>query len=194
MRGGGGQRRHPNGYTFFDSPQTRGCVCVANQRGGLADVASPRVRPPGSSPRAPQPGGGSELWFLPRWWWCPVQDSAGRVRAPGAKTAIFTPKVHFGLKMVEFCENGAFHIKLVIFTKHVFWGRKGLRGDSGAEKVWVSLGFTRGWRGVTRKRGNPRRTEIHLKTHNARLFSENVILTSPPPQKPWFSYLKHPRN
>ena len=66
---------------------------VANQRGALADVAPPRVRPPGSSPRAPQPGVGSELWFLSR----------PSVRASWANLG--TPESQNSCKFKKFHEN-----------------------------------------------------------------------------------------
>ncbi len=72
-------------------------------------------------------------------------------------------RYHFGLKMVISRENGAFSPEIGHFHQNRFWGKKGLRGDSGAEKVWFSLGFTRGWRGVTRKRGNQWKHEFTWK-------------------------------
>ena len=42
-----------------------------------------------------------------------VQDSAGRVRAPGAHTTISTQKCTFGQKTVIFRENDAFPLKFI---------------------------------------------------------------------------------
>ena len=107
VRGGGGSAATRTGLHFWTPPQTRGCVRNANQREALADVASPRVRPPGSSPRAPQPGVGSELWFLSSS--CAVVvcvvGSRGRVPAPGAENRNFHPKSAIWGEMVEFHEN-----------------------------------------------------------------------------------------
>ncbi len=87
-----------------------------------------------------------------------VQDPAGRVPPLGRKPPFSPQKCTLGLEMVIFRKNSAFDLKSAIFTKNRFWGKKGLRGDSGAEKVWFPLGFTRGWRGMTRKRRNQRET------------------------------------
>ncbi len=129
--GGGGQSRHPNGSTFFDSPQTRGCVCAASQRvRGCGFPARPSARE--LAPR-PHPGAAPELWFLS----CPCGGVRSRIPpggpAPrGAETATFTGKVYFGSRLVNSHEDGAPSLEICDCRENM---RFGLKWGSGAISV-----------------------------------------------------------
>ena len=144
---GGGQRRHPNGSTFFNSPQTCGCACAARKRvrgRGFPARPSARELPPRS-----QPGAATELWFL-SWWWCPVSGVRSRIPpggpAPGGRKPPFSPKRRtLGPRMVNFHENGAFPPKIGDFHENV---RFGPTWGSGAISVPARYGFRLGFHRV----------------------------------------------